>query len=96
MLTIFLSESDKIDKKFMVRIENKTIHFGQRGASDYTIHKDYDRMLRYVARHQAREDWTISGIKTAGFWSKHLLWNKTTLNASIKDIENTFNVYIIK
>ena len=70
----------------MVKIKNvstpnnqKIVQFGANGYSDYTIHKDYDRMLRYIARHKTREDWTISGIYTPGFWSKHLLWNKPSI-----------------
>ena len=79
----------------MVKVENKTIHFGQKGASDFTINnKDPERKKRYIDRHRKRENWTKSGIKTAGFWSKHLLWNKDTLTASIKDTEKNFNVDI--
>ena len=50
---------------------------------------------RYIARHKVRENWEKSGIKTAGFWSKHLLWSEPTLTGSIKKIENKFNVNII-
>ena len=74
----------------------KTIHFGAKGMSDYTIHKDPERKQRYINRHKKRENWNKSGIKTAGFWSLHLLWNKPSLSASIKDIENKFNVKIKK
>ena len=28
-----------------------------------------------------REDWTRSGMDTAGFYAKHLLWNKSSLTA---------------
>ena len=94
MLNIILKKSNKPDKKWMVTIEGKTIHFGAKGMSDYTIHKDKERMLRYTGRHQKRENWTKSGIKTAGFWSKWLLWNKPSLLASKKDIERRFNVKI--
>ena len=78
----------------MVKVEGKTIHFGQKGASDFTINKNPNRKANYIARHKKREDWTKSGIKTAGFWSKHLLWNLPTLQSSIKDTENKFNVDI--
>ena len=30
----------------------KTVHFGANGMSDYTIHKDKDRMKRYLNRHK--------------------------------------------
>jgi hypothetical protein len=28
-----------------------------------------------------------SGIDTAGFWSKNILWNKPTIEASLKDVK---------
>ena len=35
------------------------------------------------------EDWTKSGVKAAGWMSKHDLWNKPTLQASVADINKT-------
>jgi len=92
----YLRKSNKPDKKYMVTIDNKTIHFGAAGMSDYTKHKDPERRKRYLARHRKRENWGKSGIKTAGFWSAHLLWGKPTISASIKDIEKRFNVKIVR
>jgi hypothetical protein len=89
---VYLKKSNKPDKKFMVKIDNKTIHFGAKGMSDFTIHKDYERMQRYTNRHKKRENWGKTGIKTAGFWSKWLLWNKPSFEGSKKDIATRFNV----
>ena len=52
--------------------------------SDFTLHKDDDRKERYIARHQKNENWRDP--KTAGFHSKHVLWNKPTLQASVNDL----------
>lgn len=96
-MDITLSESDRKDKKFKVVIiddTKKTIHFGQRNASDYTIHKDKERKKLYIDRHRKREDWTKKGIKSAGFWSRWLLWNKESLKGSLKDIEKRYKVRI--
>ncbi len=93
---IYLSKSTKPNKKYMVKIDNKTIHFGSEGMSDYTIHNDDERKNRYIARHQKRENWNRSGLKTAGFWSYHLLWSENTLNKAIKNTEDKFNIKIIK
>lgn len=92
MTTVYLKKSTREGKKYMVNVDGKTIHFGAEGMSDYTKHKDYDRMLNYTKRHKTNENWKKSGIKTAGFWSKWLLWNKPTLSASKKDISERFNV----
>ena len=72
------------------------IHFGSSNFSDYTKHNDEKRKTLYLKRHQAREDWTQSGVKTAGFWARWLLWNKKTLNASVDDIEKRFGLKIIR
>ena len=43
-MNIIIKPNNKQDKKFMAIIDDKkTTHFGQAGASDYTIHKDKDR-----------------------------------------------------
>ena len=93
---VYLCKSNKPDKKYMVKIDNKTIHFGAANMSDYRIHKNKDRKQNYIIRHQKRENWTKSGLKTAGFWSRWLLWGETTLSSSIKVIENKFKIKIIK
>jgi len=101
---IELSKSPIRGKKWQVILyENKeggkkikTLHFGATGYDDYTSHGDEERKKRYIDRHRAREDWGKSGIDTPGFWSRWLTWNKSSIGASISDIENKFNVDIVK
>ena len=44
--------STRKGKKFMVYDENnqKWVHFGQKGAEDFTAHKDPERRRRYLLR----------------------------------------------
>ena len=94
----YLQKSSRKDKKYMVTMfkneKQKVVHFGQSGYSDYTKHKDKDRMKRYEKRHKNRENWNKSGIYTAGFWAKWILWNKPTLRDSITSTEKKFNIII--
>ena len=69
-----------------------TIRFGAAGYEDYTTHKDPKRRERYLLRHKAREDWTRSGILTPGFWSRWILWNLPTLEASLADVRRRFQL----
>ena len=94
MLNIIIKPSNKQDKKYMAIVDDKkTIHFGQAGASDYTIHKDKDRKERYLARHRKNEQW--DNPLTASFYATNLIWNKPTLTESIKDTNNRFkNIHI--
>ena len=96
MMMIYLSRSSNPRKKYMVKVGNKTIHFGAKGYEDYTTHKDPLRKQRYINRHKNNEDWSIQGIQTAGFWSRWLLWSEPTLKESIQKIENKFGVKIVR
>ena len=82
----------------------KHVHFGQKGASDYTKHKDKNRMYRYIQRHGGKtmnsttsykENWSKNEYRTPGFWSRWLTWNKPTLKLSIRDINKRFsNIHV--
>ncbi len=93
MTVIYLSNSSKPEKRYMVQIGDKIIHFGSSAHSNFTIHKDEKRKQNYISRHKSNEDW--NDIYSAGFWAKHLIWNKQTIRESIKDIERNFGVKII-
>lgn len=95
MKTYTLEKSKSKNKKFKIS-NGKTINFGDSRYDDFTLHKNPNRKKLYLARHKKRENWNKSGINTAGFWSKHLLWNKKTLNKSIKNIEDRFRINITK
>ena len=78
-MEVVLTKSKKPDKKHDARIDgNKIVSFGQKGASDFTKHKNQDRKDLYIDIHKKNEGWTKSGAKAAGFYNKHVLWNKLT------------------
>lgn len=86
----------KKDKKYAVDLPmGKTIYFGHRDYDDYTLHRDPERLKKYLSRHTKRENWKLSGIDTPGFWSRWLLWNKPSFNKSLQDIEDRFSINII-
>lgn len=90
-MNVILKNSIRKDKRYMVLIGNKTIYFGS-NYENYTIHKDVKRKESYILRHHKNEDW--NNPLTAGFWAKNILWNKPSLNESIKDTEKRFNLII--
>ena len=93
-----LYKSSNPKKKYMVKFLNQTtkkintIHFGSAGMSDYTLNNDDKRKALYTKRHQNDN---INDLNYAGAWSMNLLWNKKTLEESIKDMENRFKINII-
>ena len=42
------------------------------------------------------EGWTKSGVKAAGWMSKHAFWNKPTVQASVADINKKFKSLDVK
>jgi hypothetical protein len=97
MKVYLLEKSVNPKKKFTaIRVlpSIKHIMFGDSAYEDYTHHKDGDRKNAYLMRHKSTENW--NNTDTAGFWSRWLLWNKKTLDASIKDIEDKFEIKIVK
>jgi hypothetical protein len=79
------------------------VSFGLKGYSDYTLHKDKMRMKRYVGRHAGyaggrlsrRENWSRSGAKTAGFWSRWLLWSSPSLMGAKRKTEKILGKKIV-
>jgi hypothetical protein len=81
--------------KFIITFEinggkRKTVRFGAKGYSDYTIHKDPARKKRYITRHKDKEDW--ADPLTAGALSRWILWNKPTFKASLADFKTRFRI----
>jgi hypothetical protein len=77
-------------KYYIITSTGKKVSFGAKGYQDFTTHKDEVRKQRYITRHQANENWGKSGINTAGFWSRWLLWHKPTIKESYADIKKRF------
>ena len=70
--------------------ERKRVHFGQKGSSTYIDHKDDKKKDAYIARHKVNEN--FNNPLSSGSLSRYILWNKTTLSASIADFKKRFNL----
>jgi len=93
MKKYFPYKSDKPNKKYyIITNNNKKVYFGQASASDFTLHKNEARKQLYINRHKNNENWTKSGIDTAGFWSRWILWHLPTIKDSYNDIKRRFNI----
>ena len=95
-LIVRIQESTNPEKKLMAVFtkpngRTKTTHFGARGMSDYTQHKDPDRKDNYLARHGGMgENW--KDPTTAGALSRWILWGKPSLRESFNDYKKRFNI----
>jgi hypothetical protein len=70
--------------------DKKKVHFGSAGMDDFTITKDEEQKERYRKRHQ--KDLRTNDPMKPGYLSYYLLWNKPTLQESIKDYKKKFNL----
>ena len=95
-----ISKSERKDKKYTAKFYDddaniiQTTHFGQKNASDYTIHKNEERKDRYLSRHQKNENW--NDFKSAAALSRWILWNKPSFKASFDDYLKKFNLKLKK
>lgn len=96
-MKVILRNSLKKDKKYRVTLEDgKHVDFGGKGYSDFTIHGDPKRMRRYVARHSRMgETWTKSGIASAGFWSRWLLWSRPSMIEAKKFMTKRYGIQFV-
>jgi hypothetical protein len=89
-------ESEKPEKKLKAIFQSesgrtKTIHFGQRGADDFTITGDKAQRQRYINRHSANEN--FQKADTAGALSRWVLWGDSKSRAkNITDFTRRFNL----
>lgn len=94
MSTAVLAGSYRVNKRYMVTLDgSETIHFGQKGGKTFIDHGDARKKKHWIARHSVRSD--FQDVYTAGFWAKHLLWNKATLEASMRDIERAYGICVV-
>ena len=95
-MKLVVSKSDNKNKKLKAVFTDKdgkttTTHFGAKGMSDYTIHKDKERRKRYRARH--KKDLNTGDYKRAGYLSYYILWgDKTNLTDAVKDYKRRFKL----
>jgi hypothetical protein len=68
----------------------KTVPFGFRGMEDFTLTGSVEQREAYRSRH--RKDLETGDPTRPGFLSWYILWNKPSMEASIKDYKRRFNL----
>jgi hypothetical protein len=94
-MELTIKPSSQPDKKLMAIFtedgkKKKTVHFGAKGADDYTITKDKEQRDRYRARH--KKDLDTRDPTRAGYLSMYILWgDSTSRQKNIADYKKRFN-----
>ena len=89
---VVIQRSSNPEKKYdaIIGVRRK-VPFGAQGMKDFTTHHHPMRKVRYLARHGGQnQDWTRSGLETAGFYARNLLCNKPTLRESVADLNSRY------
>lgn len=101
-MKFYLYNSDKPEKKYYIQFINpetgrsKKIYFGAAGMSDYILSGgDEEKKQRYLKRHSAMKGEQWNNPFKASFYATNLLWNKSSLSASIKDTNERYGIKII-
>lgn len=94
-------QSEKPEKKFKATFgeksakgesKEKSVHFGMRGADDYTLTKNKEQRERYRARHSKEAKFYNDPTKPATL-SRFILWgDSTSLRDNIKMYKQKFNI----
>ena len=98
MVRVFLFKSPRKKKKYRAVFfdddDNKLTFtdFGEKGMSDFTIHKDEDRKQRYLNRFSKLINKHKNDYTAPITLSTMVLWNKPTLKASWLDYKKHFNL----
>jgi len=87
---ISLKKSKRDKKKYVLKLDNQTIHFGSKNSKTYLDHKDKDKRSAYIARHRVNERWDKIN---AGSLSRYLLWGEhTSLKENLEDYLERFKI----
>ena len=99
-----LRKSNRDGKKYVMKFEKKTTHFGDDSYRDFILMNDRNSKFyepveeerekvraNYRRRHKGDN---LKDATSAGALSYYLLWNEPTLKASIRDYERRFKIDI--
>ena len=80
MMQVVIQPSNSKAKKMDAIIDGKkTVHFGQKGASDFALHKDPERKEGYINRHKKTKD---------GMIQQHLVFMLRTCCGTKRPLKN--------
>ena len=93
MITVRIKSSDRPEKRLTAIFykdnrKYKKVHFGQKSGNTYVDHGDDIKKVNYIKRHRVRENW--NDPYSAGALSRYILWNKKSLDESVRDYKKRF------
>ena len=93
-MNVLISSSPNTENRLKAEFKTKTVHFGQAGGNTFVDHQNEQSKRAWVARHKVRG--SFSDLQTASALAKGILWNKTTMKASVADLNKQQRKYKFK
>ena len=93
---VYMGRSTKPNRKYMVIVGNKNIHFGTPRQLDFTKTHDKHDQRAYIHAHPGLDD--ITNVKlwySPTFWERWILWNKPSKRESIRYLERKLHIHIL-
>jgi hypothetical protein len=84
-----IKPSSRKDKRFMLEIDGKKIHFGSPTGFTFVDGASEKTKENYLKRHAVNEDWTKIN---AGSLSRFILWDSRNLETNIKSYFKKFGI----
>lgn len=89
---MILEKSPRKDKRFVIQIDNKKIHFGSKNGFTYIDGADNKTRENYIKRHKVNEDWNTIN---AGSLSRYILWgDNRDINKNLNAFLKRFNLFV--
>lgn len=86
---VSLTKATNGKNKYVAEFEDgKKTSFGQLGADDFTLKGDEKQKLLFQKRH--KKDLDTNDATRPGYLSMFVLWNKPTVEASVRDFNKRF------
>ena len=92
MIKYYPYKSDKPDKKYYIITNNEKKYILVKLEHLILLYIRMKQGNKDINRHKNNENWTKSGINTAGWWSRWILWHKPTMKESYTDIKRCFSM----
>lgn len=88
---MILKKSPRKDKRFVIQIDNKKIHFGAKNGFTYIDGASDKTRENYLKRHRVNENWDDVN---AGSLSRFILWGDTRdINKNLKAFLTRFMLF---
>ena len=89
---VSVRQSTRLDKRMMADFQTKKIHFGAKNGSTFVDHQDMKIKENWIKRHKVNSD--FNDFDSAGSLARYILWNKSNLHASIRDLNKRQKQYM--